>query len=130
MARVNGHTGGTDRKLTVGESAGSGIPLCPPLRFYMSYFLRRTQGQGGIPRAPRKGLARAYGQGSGNRPSPDDESGQAILEYILILSVVVVGAGLVGRGVLASLDRGVMRLGGQLEKDLRTGRQTLGAWKN
>lgn len=59
-----------------------------------------------------------------------DESGQAITEYILILSVAVtVGAG-VSRAILAGLEKGVLIFGGALEKDLKTGRASLVNWKN
>ena len=59
-----------------------------------------------------------------------DESGQAITEYILLLSVCVFGASALGRGILKSLDAGILKLGGQLEKDLKSGRQALSVWKN
>lgn len=59
-----------------------------------------------------------------------DESGQATVEYILILSAVVTGAVALARVILASLDKGILILGGQLEKDLRTGRADVGIWKN
>jgi hypothetical protein len=58
-----------------------------------------------------------------------DENGQGTLEYILILSVSVVIAGALGRAVIGALDKGVLRIGGQLEKDLKTGRTPLGIWK-
>lgn len=60
----------------------------------------------------------------------EDESGQSITEYILILSASVVGAGLVSRQVLKALDTGILKLGGQLEKDLKTGRASVGIWQN
>lgn len=59
-----------------------------------------------------------------------DERGQATLEYILILSATVVGAGLMSRTIIKTLDTGILKLGGQLEKDLKTGRAPLGIWKN
>jgi Flp pilus assembly pilin Flp len=59
-----------------------------------------------------------------------DEEGQATVEYILILSVSVVGAGAIGRAVLGTMDRGIQRLGAVLERDLKTGRQPLGVWEN
>jgi hypothetical protein len=58
-----------------------------------------------------------------------DQSGQATTEYIILLSVCVVVAGQLARTILAALDRGILRLGGQLEKDLKTGRAPLGIWK-
>lgn len=59
-----------------------------------------------------------------------DEEGQALTEYLLILSVSIVGAGALARGILAALDKGILRFGGQLEKDLKTGRAPLNVWKN
>jgi Flp pilus assembly pilin Flp len=59
-----------------------------------------------------------------------DEEGQATVEYILILSVVVVGASAIARTVLNTLDQGILSFGGQLEKDLHTGKATLNAWSN
>jgi Flp pilus assembly pilin Flp len=59
-----------------------------------------------------------------------DENGQGTVEYILILSVSVVAAGKISHEVLKVLDTGIKKLGGQLEKDLKTGRAPLGIWKN
>lgn len=59
-----------------------------------------------------------------------DESGQGTLEYIVILSATVVGATALARQILKSLDAGVVRLGGQLERDLKTGRMKIDVWKN
>ena len=59
-----------------------------------------------------------------------DESGQGTVEYILILSVSVVGAGAISRKIVETLDKGILRLGGQLEKDLKTGRADIGIWEN
>jgi Flp pilus assembly pilin Flp len=59
-----------------------------------------------------------------------DEEGQATVEYILILSVVVVGASAIARTVLNTLDQGILTFGGQLEKDLHTGKASLNAWSN
>lgn len=60
----------------------------------------------------------------------DDEEGQAITEYILILSACIFGASTLARGILKALDEGVLKLGGQLEKDLKSGRAPLSAWQN
>ncbi len=60
----------------------------------------------------------------------DDESGQGTVEYILILSVSVVGAGAVSRSIMEALDKGLLRFGAQLEKDLKTGRAPLNIWEN
>ena len=60
----------------------------------------------------------------------EDTSGQATVEYILILSFCVVSAVAMAKGILTVLDKGILRLGGQLEKDLKTGRAPLGVWTN
>jgi Flp pilus assembly pilin Flp len=57
-----------------------------------------------------------------------DEGGQATVEYILILSAAIVGAGALSRKILQTIDKGVLRLGGQLEKDLKTGRAPVDIW--
>jgi hypothetical protein len=59
-----------------------------------------------------------------------DDSGQATLEYILILSAAVLGAAAISRTIISSLDKGILNLGAQLEKDLRTGRVSVDVWKN
>jgi Flp pilus assembly pilin Flp len=59
-----------------------------------------------------------------------EEDGQAVLEYVLILSATLVAAGMLARGILNALDSGVLKLGGQLEKDLKTGRAPLAVYQN
>ncbi len=59
-----------------------------------------------------------------------DEDGQAVIEYVLILSATLVSAGLLARGILSALDNGVLKLGGVLEKDLKTGRAPLSVYQN
>jgi Flp pilus assembly pilin Flp len=59
-----------------------------------------------------------------------DEEGQAVIEYILLLSATVIGAGLLARGILNALDSGILKLGGALEKDLKTGRAPLSVYQN
>ena len=59
-----------------------------------------------------------------------DDRGQATLEYILILSASVLGAAAISRTIISALDRGILNLGAQLEKDLRTGRVPVDVWKN
>lgn len=59
-----------------------------------------------------------------------DEDGQAVIEYVLVLSATLVAAGLLARGILNALDSGVLKLGGQLEKDLKTGRAPLTVYQN
>jgi hypothetical protein len=59
-----------------------------------------------------------------------DENGQATTEYILILSAAVLGAGALSRGILKAIDDGILYLGGQLEKDLKTGRAPASVYNN
>ncbi len=59
-----------------------------------------------------------------------DESGQGMVEYLLILSACVVGASALAKKIIQSLDQAVLRLGGELEKDLKTGRAPLSVWEN
>ncbi len=59
-----------------------------------------------------------------------DEEGQGITEYVLIMSFSVVTAVLLARTMKSAIDRGVLLFGGELERDLKTGRTQLGAWKN
>jgi Flp pilus assembly pilin Flp len=58
------------------------------------------------------------------------EEGQAITEYIMILSVCLMTAIALGRGIVKMFDQGILKLGAQLEKDLKTGRAPLNVWKN
>lgn len=60
----------------------------------------------------------------------EDERGQGTVEYVLILAFAVLGAAALGRTILGSLDTGVQSLGGQLEKDLKTGRMPVGYWSD
>ncbi|MEO5969472.1 MAG: hypothetical protein ABIQ95_06060 [Bdellovibrionia bacterium] len=59
-----------------------------------------------------------------------DERGQGTVEYILILSVSVVAASQVAKKILSTLDRAVLLIGAQLERDLKTGRLGPSAWQN
>jgi Flp pilus assembly pilin Flp len=59
-----------------------------------------------------------------------DEQGQGTLEYVLILSFVLVGASALARSILGVLDQGILSFGGQLEKDLHTGKAQVDAWSN
>lgn len=60
----------------------------------------------------------------------EDESGQATLEYILLLSFTITGTVALAKVIRNTLDTGVLRLGAQLEMDLKTGKAALSAWKN
>ena len=57
-------------------------------------------------------------------------AGQATVEYILLLSFVVVACVGMTRAILGGIDRGVLRVGGSLEKQLKTGRAPGGIWSN
>lgn len=59
-----------------------------------------------------------------------DESGQGLTEYVLLLSFAIATAVAVARSLRSAIDRGILIFGGELEKDLKTGRTQLGAWKN
>jgi Flp pilus assembly pilin Flp len=59
-----------------------------------------------------------------------DESGQAITEYVLLLALIMTGLIAISRGLLATLNTVTLAIGGELEKDLKTGRVPLSAWKN
>ncbi len=60
----------------------------------------------------------------------DDDSGQGTVEYILILSVSLIGAITFARTMIGTLDKGILQFGGVLEQDLKTGRATLDVWQN
>ena len=57
-------------------------------------------------------------------------AGQATVEYILLLSFVVVACVGMTRAILGGIDKGVLRVGGGLEKQLKTGRAPGGIWSN
>jgi hypothetical protein len=59
-----------------------------------------------------------------------DDSAQAMTEYLLILSATIFIVSQLGRKILGILDNGILRLGAQLEKDLKTGRAPLDVWEN
>ncbi len=58
------------------------------------------------------------------------QSGQATLEYILLLSFVLSLAIGMSRTFITNIDRGIRRFGAQFEKDLKTGRAPLNVWQN
>lgn len=51
-----------------------------------------------------------------------EDSGQAVTEYILLLSVILTAVIALLKGVLAALDKFTLAFGAQLEKDLKAGR--------
>ena len=59
-----------------------------------------------------------------------DESGQGLTEYILILSASVFGVSQLVSVMKNAFDQGSLRLGAQLEKDLKSGRAPLYVWEN
>jgi hypothetical protein len=59
-----------------------------------------------------------------------DESGQAIIEYILLLSLIFTVSAAFSRRIISALDSSITVFNGTLEKDLRTGRIGVGIWEN
>ncbi len=59
-----------------------------------------------------------------------NDSGQATTEYILVLAFAVVIATTLSRRLLDVMDRGILNLGGVLERDLKTGKAPLNVWSN
>ena len=59
-----------------------------------------------------------------------DESGQATVEYMLLLTAVTFGAVQISQAGLKAIDGGIAVLGATLEKDLKTGRADVGIWDN
>ena len=58
------------------------------------------------------------------------ESGQAVVEYLLLVSVIIFVSGAFTRRIIDSLDTSIVVFNGALEKDLRTGRPGAGIWEN
>ena len=56
------------------------------------------------------------------------EGGQAILEYILLLAIVLVGLGLFLQKLPSAFDSSAAARGGSLEKQLRTGSAPATLW--
>lgn len=59
-----------------------------------------------------------------------DDSGQGTVEYLLLLSVVVVIATLFARSFLGVLDRSLRVLAEGLTDNLKSGRIDRGAWRS
>ena len=59
-----------------------------------------------------------------------DDSGQAVTEYILILSITVGLTATFSRKILTGINKGVQALGAGLEQQLKTGRVSISVWKN
>ncbi len=60
----------------------------------------------------------------------NEESGQAMTEYIVLLAFCAIAASTLARRIMGVFDKGIMKLGGQLEKDLKAGRSQLDTWSN
>jgi hypothetical protein len=60
----------------------------------------------------------------------EDEGGQGTVEYILLLSASSVMAIGIGRALIGAFDGGILYIGGWLEKDLKSGRESLELWRN
>lgn len=75
----------------------------------------------------RGGLAFIYSLGS---RFLRDERGQATTEYILLLSFIGVFSGVFGRRMLKTITDSILKFNTELEKDLKTGRTPLRAWRN
>lgn len=59
-----------------------------------------------------------------------EESGQAVTEYVLLMSVALGSAIVISKGLMAAIDRFTLALGAQLEKDLKAGRAPSAVWRN
>ncbi|MEN9723801.1 MAG: hypothetical protein RJB38_1787 [Pseudomonadota bacterium] len=58
-------------------------------------------------------------------------SGQGLVEYVLLLSLALFTAIGFAKGLSRAVDSGVVLFGGQLEKDLKTGRTPVeSGWRN
>lgn len=64
------------------------------------------------------------------RPLLADERGQAITEYLILVAATVGLTAFFAKKILAGINTGVQTLAAQLEKDLKTGRMSIGYWKN
>jgi len=56
------------------------------------------------------------------------ESGQAILEYIILLSIVFGLVGVFVSKLTGSFDSATLLMGGKMEKQLRTGKAPASIW--
>ena len=58
-----------------------------------------------------------------------NQSGQAMVEYILLLTIVVVGAGFFMQTLSKAIDQMTAAQGGKLERQIRTGSAPASLWK-
>jgi hypothetical protein len=59
-----------------------------------------------------------------------NDSGQAITEYVLIMTIALGGTIAITKLVFKALDQFTVFFGGQLEKDLKAGRAQTNVWGN
>ena len=59
-----------------------------------------------------------------------NKSGQGTIEYILILGFAITTATLLSKTLKSAWHTGTLKLGGQMEQALKTGRTPYSAWKN
>jgi hypothetical protein len=64
------------------------------------------------------------------RKSLHNRKGQSVLEYVLMIAIVMTFAGGMFKLIKNGVDQGVLGLGGNLEKSLKTGRISVTIWKN
>ncbi len=57
-------------------------------------------------------------------------SGQATLEYVLLLFFIISFSTLMTRGILRSYNLSIQKFNGALEKDLKTGKSPIEVFKN
>lgn len=60
---------------------------------------------------------------------PWNQGGQAIVEYVLLLSIVLVGLGLFLQKATSAFDVMTARRGGLIEQQIRTGSAPPSIWK-
>jgi hypothetical protein len=97
--------------------------------------LKRASARSAAVRPANAGQARPAANAGQARPANAGQArpanaGQATVEYILLLSFVLFACVGMTRAILGGIDRGVLRVGGGLEKQLKTGRAPGGIWSN
>jgi hypothetical protein len=59
-----------------------------------------------------------------------NQKGQALLEYVLMLSISIILTGIVYKAALAGVDKMALLMGAKVENQLRTGNVTSPYWRN